>query len=378
MTKEEVKTLVNDFDKIGLQIMYGYYGGDLSETNTDKMQEYVTNSIFASKEDSALILTVKALESKYAGEDGSYDNSWKLMGVFLNKDNFNLFCDIKGGKDCEFLCKLNKSTDKINNFINGYNTITTFIDDASEIYDSAKTLMDNNSSKQEYSDALVDSLKSTLDFSSDLFGTLFGEYDKCLSILNNVCQYTIDSFIDISKIEINKIRMSEIISHLETYHSGEFKLIGINNLINMTFENEKESDYKDSNSFMKHINDTYLSYNDLQKLYESGIFSDDEYLTIFGDYINWYMNQSFYSIFGGKDKFDDFMDKIGELDSSNSFFSWQTVERGIEWWNKYIADPTVDFWDENVAEPGSEIIEDIVDRYNNKEDIFSTPNNILA
>ena len=56
MTKEEVKSLVNDFDKIGLQIMYGYYGGDLSETSTDKMQEYVINSIFASKEDSALMM----------------------------------------------------------------------------------------------------------------------------------------------------------------------------------------------------------------------------------------------------------------------------------------------------------------------------------
>ena len=56
MTKEEVKSLVNDFDKIGLQIMYGYYGGDLSESNTDKMQDYVINSIFSSKEDYALMM----------------------------------------------------------------------------------------------------------------------------------------------------------------------------------------------------------------------------------------------------------------------------------------------------------------------------------
>ena len=40
MTKEEVKSLVNDFDKIGLQIMYGYYGGDLSETSTDKIKTH--------------------------------------------------------------------------------------------------------------------------------------------------------------------------------------------------------------------------------------------------------------------------------------------------------------------------------------------------
>ena len=40
MTKEEAKSLVNDFDRIGLQIMYGYYGGDLSETSTDKIKTH--------------------------------------------------------------------------------------------------------------------------------------------------------------------------------------------------------------------------------------------------------------------------------------------------------------------------------------------------
>ncbi len=42
MTKDEAKNYINKFGKIGINIMYGYYGGDLSETDDEKIKSYVT------------------------------------------------------------------------------------------------------------------------------------------------------------------------------------------------------------------------------------------------------------------------------------------------------------------------------------------------
>lgn len=254
MTKEEAKSLVNDFKGISLQIMYGYYGGDLSETSTDKMREHIINSLFEKKEDSALVLTVKTLESKFDDENDN-DNGWKLFGVFLNRENFNLFCDIHGGKSCEFLCKLNKGVDKINDFIDGFDTVITLMKDAEKIYNSAETLLAENRYTKEYTKELVDGLKNTLDFSSDIFGTLFKEYDTCLSVLNNVCQYTIDSFIEISEKHLNQIRLTELSTKLEIVFPGEYNPEEIFKLMYENYKKENESDYDNSNDFIKHIRD---------------------------------------------------------------------------------------------------------------------------
>ena len=377
MTKDEAKNHVNGFGKIGINIMYGYYGGDLSETDDEKIKSYVIDKVFASQEDSALTLSIESMESYFSdSKAGSeYDNSWKLFGLIYNRANANLFLDIHGGKNCEALCDINKGLDKVNEYVDVFNKLVTVINDVSDIHNASKALIDKSSTKAEYTDALVETLTATLDFSADIFGMIFDEYSTCLNVLNQICQYTIKGFVDVVNDRANILSLDEISATLEI--NGDSTLANkVYNLLNKDYElcSSRFDKYENPQEFINFINENYLSYDDLKAIYDMNIASSDDFTYAFKDYINWYMNQNLYAVLGGEDEFDDFMDKIEELESSKSISAEEVVKRGIEWWNEYIVAPAkdiADFWDEKVAEPGSEIIEDIVDRYNNKEDIFS-------
>lgn len=79
---------IDDLNNIGLQIAYGYYGGDPSKTNPDDMKEYVIDNLSDNKEDQTVLLTAKALSS-FLGSNYERSSGEKIAGMILSSKNLN-------------------------------------------------------------------------------------------------------------------------------------------------------------------------------------------------------------------------------------------------------------------------------------------------